>query len=43
MYDDRGLDILAEEKSSLATLYQKYNNWLLSYNKQQMDIVFRPE
>ncbi|GAA4785897.1 hypothetical protein GCM10023231_12240 [Olivibacter ginsenosidimutans] len=40
MYDDRGLDILAAVKEDIGWLYQKYKDWLLDYDRQQMDATF---
>jgi len=40
MYDDRGLDILAAAKEDIIELYQKYKDWLLDYDRQQMDATF---
>jgi hypothetical protein len=36
MYDDRGLDIASSQKKSLATLYNKHENWLLDYDIETM-------
>jgi hypothetical protein len=41
MYDDRGVDIIASDKQSIANLYWKYNSWLLDYDRGAMDKVFR--
>jgi len=43
MYDDRGVDIIASDKQSIAKLYWKYNSWLLDYDREAMDKVFREE
>lgn len=43
MYDDRGLDIVSEEKNSLSNIYEKYNDWILDYDKVKIDNIFRIE
>ncbi len=40
MYDDRGMDLIAENKEALLPLYQKYSNWILSYDKERIDKIF---
>lgn len=40
MYDDRGLDLIAESKEALLPIYQKYNNWILAYDKERIDNTF---
>jgi len=40
MYDDRGLDIIASDVETLRPIYDKYKNWLLEYNKKQIDKIF---
>jgi len=37
MYDDRGLDIIATDIESLKPIYTKFNNWILSANREQID------
>ncbi|WP_050180110.1 DUF3885 domain-containing protein [Domibacillus robiginosus] len=41
LYDDRGLDIAAASAHSLRPLYNKYNGWLLDYDREAMDRLFR--
>ena len=41
-YDDRGLDVICRDSAVLATLYEKYNVWLLDYDKETMDQTFKP-
>jgi hypothetical protein len=36
MYDDRGLDVTASDKKSLAPIYHKHKNWLLDYDIDMM-------
>ena len=40
MYDDRGLDIISSDIETLRPIYTKYKNWLLEYDKKQMDKIF---
>jgi len=37
MYDDRGLDIIASDKASLLPIYHMYNNWILDYDRENID------
>ena len=43
LYDDRGLDIIASEKKDLKDTYQKFNNWILDYDKKQIDALFKQQ
>lgn len=40
MYDDRGLDIIANDVEQLRPIYNKYNSWLLDSNREKMDSLF---
>lgn len=40
MYDDRGLDIISKEKSTLAPIYEKFNSWILDYDREKINQVF---
>lgn len=40
LYDDRGLDIVAAEKSVLYPIYRKYNKWILDYDREKIDATF---
>ena len=40
MYDDRGLDIIASDLETLRPIYTKHKNWLLEYDKTQIDKIF---
>ena len=40
MYDDRGMDLIAESKVVLVPIYQKYNSWILAYDKERIDNIF---
>lgn len=41
MYDDRVLDIVADSIEILRPLYEKYNSWILDYDRKQIDSLFR--
>ena len=41
LYDDRGLDIIATEKLTLENTYQKFNNWILEYDRKKIDALFK--
>lgn len=41
LYDDRGCDILAADKETIRFLYDEYNDWILDYDREEIDIVFR--
>ena len=41
MYDDRGLDIIASDKNTLKPIYDKYNKWILNYDREKIDMVFK--
>lgn len=41
MYDDRGLDIIANDIETLRPIYDKYNTWILESNRGQIDGVFK--
>lgn len=40
LYDDRGIDIIASQKEVLNPLYDKYNSWILDYDKKKIEAVF---
>lgn len=37
MYDDRGLDIVANSAEILKPIYHKYNDWALSYDRNEIE------
>ncbi|WGI20374.1 DUF3885 domain-containing protein [Amylibacter sp. IMCC11727] len=39
-YDDRGMDVIAMNKQKLAGAYKKFNDWLLDYDRKEMDTMF---
>ncbi len=41
IYDDRGCDVISASKNSLAQLYTNYNDWILDYDREMIDQVFR--
>ncbi len=40
MYDDRGLDIISADKEALRLIYKKHNDWILDYDREQIDKQF---
>ena len=40
VYDDRGMDVIAPTRETLLPLYERFNSWLLDYDRQAMDAVF---
>lgn len=40
MYDDRGLDLIAADKETLRPIYKKHNDWILDYDRKQIDQLF---
>nr|WP_255408182.1 DUF3885 domain-containing protein [Sporosarcina sp. P3] len=40
LYDDRGCDIIAADKESIRYLYEQYSDWILDYDKREVDKVF---
>ena len=40
LYDDRGLDIVAQKKESLYHLYKNYNSWILDFDRKQINEIF---
>ncbi|HRR09642.1 MAG TPA: DUF3885 domain-containing protein [Rhodothermales bacterium] len=40
MYDDRGLDIVSADKEILRPIYKKHNDWILDYDREQIDKQF---
>ncbi len=40
-YDDRGMDIIGNNRILLEQIYLKFNDWLLDYDRQTMDKYFR--
>lgn len=40
-YDSRGLDVVSNSTASLNELYFNYNSWILSYDREKIDSVFK--
>ncbi len=40
MYDDRGLDIVSADNETLRPIYNKHNDWILDYDREQIDRQF---
>lgn len=40
-YDDRGLDVIASNVEVLRPLYEKYNEWILDYDRERIDKIFQ--
>jgi hypothetical protein len=40
LYDDRGLDIVAENKETLRIIYEQYNDWILDYDREKIKMIF---
>lgn len=41
LYDDRGCDVIASKKEDLRPLYLTYNDWILDYDRDQIDQLFK--
>ncbi|WP_312648948.1 DUF3885 domain-containing protein [Aminipila sp.] len=40
LYDDRGADLAAADKELLRPIYEKYNAWILDYDREQISKIF---
>lgn len=40
LYDDRGMDIVAENKETLRKVYVQCNSWILDYDRIRIDAMF---
>jgi hypothetical protein len=40
VYDDRGCDVLATLPETIRDMYERYNDWILDYDKPEIDKVF---
>lgn len=40
MYDDRGLDVVAEDKESIYEVYKEFNSWILDYDRKTIEEIF---
>lgn len=41
IYDDRGCDLLATSSESIRDIYFTYNDWILDYDRDEIDKVFK--
>ncbi|WP_373600704.1 DUF3885 domain-containing protein [Paraclostridium bifermentans] len=40
LYDDRGLDIVSSKAASIKHIYDKYNKWILDYDRKRINKTF---
>jgi hypothetical protein len=40
IYDNRGMDVVADSTKTLRKVYEKYNNWILDYDRSRIDKIF---
>ncbi|MDN7240690.1 DUF3885 domain-containing protein [Planococcus sp. N028] len=40
VYDDRGSDLLATSPETIRSIYNKFNEWILDYDRNEIDEVF---
>jgi len=41
VYDDRGCDLLATSPETIRKIYEKYNDWILDYDRSEIDKIFK--
>ncbi|QCR31010.1 DUF3885 domain-containing protein [Lysinibacillus sp. SGAir0095] len=41
IYDDRGCDLVATKKEAIQGIYLQYNDWILNYDREKIDEVFK--
>lgn len=41
VYDDRGCDLVATSTENIKGIYDKYNDWILDYDRNEIDQVFK--
>lgn len=41
LYDDRGCDVIASRKEDLRQLYKDCIEWILDYDREQIDLLFK--
>lgn len=41
VYDDRGCDVIATSVETLRPLYERYNDWILLYDREKIDALFQ--
>ena len=40
IYDDRGCEVIANNKETIRPLYNQYKNWLGEYDKEKIELLF---
>lgn len=40
IYDDRGCDVISESSSALRPLFDRFNDWILDYDRERINSVF---
>ncbi len=40
LYDDRGADLVASEKSAIKDIYTRFNKWILEYDRERIKSTF---
>lgn len=40
LYDDRGADLVTNDKEILRPIYEKLNSWILDYDREKIDEIF---
>ncbi|MCP2034843.1 hypothetical protein L1279_001830 [Planomicrobium sp. HSC-17F08] len=41
VYDDRGCDLVASSSETIKGIYNKYNDWILGYDRNKIDQIFK--
>lgn len=41
IYDDRGCEVIASNKETIRSIYEKYNDWIDEYNREEIAQRFR--
>jgi hypothetical protein len=41
VYDDRGCDLLATSPETIRDIYDKYNDWILDYDRNEINKIFK--
>lgn len=41
IYDDRGCDLIATSSETIRDVYEKHNNWILDYDRNEIDMIFK--
>ncbi len=40
IYDDRGMDVIADQARALTPLYRRFSGWLLDFDRPRMALIF---